>query len=53
MTRYTYLKNRIDHLSIVASSCDDYARNMIKDQILALTTILEGYTLEEAEKEIA
>ena len=53
MTRYAYLKNRIDNLAHVGAACDEHARNMIKDQILALTTILEGYTLEEAEKEIA
>ena len=52
MTRYAYLKARIDQLHIIGAACDELAKKMFRDCILALTTILEGYTLEEAEKEI-
>ena len=52
MTRFAYLSRRIDRLAVIGAACDDHARKMIEHHILALTTILLGYTLEEAEKEI-
>jgi hypothetical protein len=53
MTRYAYLKQRIERLEIIGAKCDELAKKMIAHQVLTLTTILEGYTLMECEKEIA
>ena len=51
MTRYERLTEKINRLESIAASFDDFGKELIKRHLLALTTIRDGYTLEEAEKE--
>jgi len=51
MTQYAKATSRIDRLTTLAGACDEPARKVLADHVTALTTIRDGYTLEEAEKE--
>ena len=52
MTRYESATYRIERLALISRDIDGVSRAILKDHITALTTIRDGYTLEEAEKEI-
>jgi hypothetical protein len=52
MTRYQKATEKINHLETIAATFDDYGKGLISNYVLALTTIRDGYTLEEAEKEV-